>query len=307
MCNECPTFPSGLPSRFGRPATVVLADDEWMFRASLRQLLTAPPSVIKDVYGVETGYGFNVIGEAGSGEETVSLVESARPDLLLLALDLPRMSGLDVLRAIHMNRGSAHGPAVAERAPSAPLRSTADALCAPVATPRLQGEENSLDAPSDGPAGATPRIIVLAGTIRKSDLFQAVQLGIHGVILKDAPTEVLFAAISSVLLGRRWLDQRLVSDLMEMVKAFAAAPNAASPRRPFGLTRRELEVLGLVVAGYPNKEIARACAVSEQTVKHHLTRMFDKVGASNRLELALIATESGVISESASAAFPGPA
>ena len=59
-------------------------------------------------------------------------------------------------------------------------------------------------------------------------------------------------------------------------------------------------MLRLVVVGYSRKEIARACAVSEQTVKHHLTRIFDKVGASNRLELALIATEWGLVSEPAS-------
>jgi DNA-binding NarL/FixJ family response regulator len=142
------------------------------------------------------------------------------------------------------------------------------------------------------------RAIVLAGNIRKSEVLHSVQLGVHGVVLKDAPTEMLFAAILSVLAGRHWLDQRLVGSLMEMVRALDAPANGAPPRRPFGLTRRELEVLALVVAGYPNKEIALACQVSEETVKHHLTRMFDKVGASNRLELAMIATESGLVSES---------
>jgi DNA-binding NarL/FixJ family response regulator len=54
-------------------------------------------------------------------------------------------------------------------------------------------------------------------------------------------------------------------------------------------------VLGLVVAGYANKDIAREFAVSEETIKHHLTRMFDKVGVSNRLELAMFATERGLL------------
>jgi two-component system nitrate/nitrite response regulator NarL len=242
----------------GRAATIVVADDEWMFRASLRQLLTAPPPVIKDVYGVDIGAGFTVVGEAGSGEDTVSIVESTQPDLLLLDLDMPRMSGLDVIRALQAARG-------------------------------------------------TLRTIVLTGNIRKSDLFQAVQLGVRGVVLKDAPTEGLFAAILRVLGGRHWLDQRLVADLMEVVSVLPHPANPGTDRRPFGLTRREREVLTLVVAGYPNKEIARACAVSEETVKHHLTRMFDKVGASNRLELALIATEAGLVSDPAGAASTRPA
>jgi two-component system nitrate/nitrite response regulator NarL len=232
-----------IPICADRAATIVAADDEWIFRASLRQLLTAPPAVIKEVYGVDIGLGFNVVGEAGTGEDTVSIVESTRPDLLLLDLDMPRLSGLDVLRA-------------------------------------LQGVTWPL------------RTLLLAGNINKSELFKAVQFGVRGVVLKDVATEVLFESILAVLAGRPWLEQRLVADLMEMVSAYAHPSNPAAPH-PLGLTPREREVLALVSNGYSNKEIARACAVSEETVKHHLTRMFDKVGASNRLELALIAKESG--------------
>ena len=54
-------------------------------------------------------------------------------------------------------------------------------------------------------------------------------------------------------------------------------------------------MLSLVVAGCANKEIAQRFAVSEETVKHHLTRMFDKVGAANRLELALAATRNDLV------------
>jgi two-component system nitrate/nitrite response regulator NarL len=240
-----PTGTSSALLTSDRTATIVVADDEWMFRASLRQLLTAPTSVIKDVYAVDIGAGFSVVGEAGTGEDTVTVVNTAKPDLLLLDLDMPRMSGLDVLRQLQR------------------------------------------------PAW-TLRTIVLAGNIRKAELFQAVQSGVRGVVLKDAPTEVLFESILAVLVGRRWLDQRLVADLMELVSTFAHPSNPAAGR-PFGLTRREREVLALVAAGYANKEIARVCAVSEETVKHHLTRMFDKVGVSNRLELALMATASGLV------------
>src|SRR6267378_4961025 len=88
----------------GRPLSVVLADDECMFRSSLRHLLTAPPSVIEEVYGVQVGAGFQVVGEAGTGEETVSVVQSVKPDLLLLDLSMPRMSGLDALCQLHACR-----------------------------------------------------------------------------------------------------------------------------------------------------------------------------------------------------------
>src|SRR5438093_11926925 len=89
-----------------RPVTVVLADDEGLFRASLRHLLTAPPAVIKDVYGVHVGPGFEVVGEAGSGEETVAVVKAAKPDLLLLDLSMPRMSGLAALAELEAHLDS---------------------------------------------------------------------------------------------------------------------------------------------------------------------------------------------------------
>jgi DNA-binding NarL/FixJ family response regulator len=87
-------------TRIDGPVRVVLSDDQCLFRASLRQLLTVPPSVIKDFYGVDVGAGFEVVGEADSGEDTVRVVRSVRPDLLLLDLRMPRMSGLDVLREL---------------------------------------------------------------------------------------------------------------------------------------------------------------------------------------------------------------
>src|SRR5262249_55950390 len=95
-----PTDPQPLPGRACRAARVVLADDECMFRTSLRHLLAVPPSVIRDVYRVDVGHGFEVVGEAGTGEETIEAVGSQRPDLLLLDVSMPRLSGLDALRAI---------------------------------------------------------------------------------------------------------------------------------------------------------------------------------------------------------------
>jgi two-component system nitrate/nitrite response regulator NarL len=63
----------------------------------------------------------------------------------------------------------------------------------------------------------------------------------------------------------------------------------------FGLTPRQLEIVANVVAGFSNKEIAQKLLLSEDTVKHHLTNIFDKTGASKRLELALFATHHDLI------------
>lgn len=230
----------------GRAVRVVLSDDECLFRASLRQLLAVPPPVLCDVYGVEVGPGFEVVGEAGTGEETVRVVQAVHPDLLLLDLSMPRMSGLDALRELANSRD-------------------------PLPT------------------------ILLAGTIDRMHLLTAIHLGVRGLVLKGSPTEVLFGAIMGVLAGRCWLDQTLVTDLLETARPLIQSSKAVGGRLACGLTPREREVLTLVVAGYANKDIAREFSVSEETIKHHLTRMFDKVGASNRLQLAMLATQRGLL------------
>jgi two-component system nitrate/nitrite response regulator NarL len=226
---------------------VVVADDEPIFRASLRQLLTAPPSVIHDVYGIEVGAGFDVVGEAGNGHDTIAAVQSAKPELLLLDLGMPGLSGLSALRELQNFSG-------------------------------------------------TMRTIVLSGHITKAHLQTAIQLGVRGIVRKDESTELLFEAIMRVMAGQHWLGQSLVTELMELVRTSSQSPNSAV-RQPFGLTPRERQVLSLVAAGFPNKEIARTCAVSEETIKHHLTRVFDKVGASNRIELARMASQVGLLGE----------
>jgi len=232
-----------------RRIRVTIADDECMFRTSLRHLLTAPSSVVKEVYGIDVNAEFDVVGEAGTGEETVALVSSLQPDLLLLDLAMPRMSGLSALR-------------------------------------NLQRE------------GKTPHTVVLSGDVSKADLVTAVQLGVRGLVLKNAATELLFQAIVTVIAGEYFVAPALVAVLLEVLRTLAApAADDTQKTRGAALTRREREVLSLVVAGYANKDIARTFSVSEETIKHHLTRMFDKVGAANRVELALLATQRALVSD----------
>jgi len=138
------------------------------------------------------------------------------------------------------------------------------------------------------------RTIVLAGDLSRADLVAALNLGARGLLLKDASTTTLFEAITCVMAGQYWISQVLLTLLVETVRPLLQSPDFTAVGAPTAkLTRRERQVLNLVIAGCSNREIAQQCSVSEQTVKHHLTRMFDKVGASNRLELAMVATQHG--------------
>lgn len=230
-----------LSLKTNRPARVVIADDECMFRTCLRQLLAVPPSVVKDCYGTDVGVGFDVIGEASSGQDTVECVQRTKPDLLLLDVSMPRMSGLEALRELQ----------------------------------RTVPETKA---------------IILSGTLDKSQLLTAIQWGAQGIVPKACATDELFQAAVAVLGGQSWVAPSLMTNLMEVLRARPDAAAGAPTPQPFGLTRREREVLGFVVQGCGNKEIALHLSVSEETIKHHLTRMFDKVGAANRLELALAAS-----------------
>jgi len=132
------------------------------------------------------------------------------------------------------------------------------------------------------------RTLLLTASIEKAQIVQALKLGAYGVILKEATTQSLFDSIQCVMAGQYWIGRESVSDLVRALRSVAPSENGARGK-DYGLTTRELEIVTLVVAGYSNPDIAQRCSISEQTVKHHISNIFDKLGVSNRLELALFA------------------
>jgi two-component system, NarL family, nitrate/nitrite response regulator NarL len=130
----------------------------------------------------------------------------------------------------------------------------------------------------------TCRTILLTAHIKEQQLVQAFRAGARGVMAKASPVDVLFKGMDAVMAGEYWVGRERVADLVRLFRSELAAPHQ---ERPFGLTSRELQVIEAVVAGYTNKEIAERLAISQNTAKHHLSSIFDKLGVSNRLELAL--------------------
>ncbi|PYS38153.1 MAG: DNA-binding response regulator [Acidobacteria bacterium] len=167
-----------------------------------------------------------------------------------------------------------------------------DVLLLDQVMPELTGLE-TLRELSNSPSPV--RTILLTAGITKEQIAQALQLGARGIVLKDAPTEVLFNSIRSVMTGQFWVGQNNVADLMQALRAYVPAADDQS-KKQFGLTARESDVVGSIVAGLTNREIAENFSISEQTVKHHLRNIFDKLGVSNRLELALFAINHGLVS-----------
>ena len=208
------------------PIRIVVADDHPVVRFGVKNML-------------ENESGFEVVGEAEDGDVAITQTLELEPDILLLDLAMPRLPGLEALRAI-MNK-----------------------------SPRV-------------------KIIMLTSTISTQQIIEALQIGARGIVLKDALADHLTTAIRAVSSGDYWIGGKrvvnLVGALHELMQQ-AAVPE----RKTYGLTPRELEVVGCIVEGCSNRDIAKQFSISEETVKRHLSNIFDKTGVSTRLELALFA------------------
>lgn len=135
--------------------------------------------------------------------------------------------------------------------------------------------------------------ILLTASEDEKDFVEAVRQGARGVVLKQAASDTLLEGIRKVYRGEMWIDQRIVAGVMD---AMSKPDSGGSPRRAL-LTGRELEIVTLVAQGLRNKDISEQLSITEQTVKNHLHNIFDKLGVSDRLELALYALHHGLVNE----------
>lgn len=161
-----------------------------------------------------------------------------------------------------------------------------EVLLLDLAMPRRAG----LEALREMSIEASPvRVILLTAAAEKHQIVEALQLGARGVVLKDSATQILLKSIRAVMNGEYWVGRESVSNLVQYLRNLVDSSSQDPRKKNFGLTPRELDVVSAVVAGFANKEIAQHFKISEDTVKHHLSNIFDKVGVSTRLELALFA------------------
>lgn len=145
--------------------------------------------------------------------------------------------------------------------------------------------------------GSPTRVLILTASEDKAEYVSAMKLGCAGIVLKQAPPDLILKSIRKVYGGEIWLDSQTTAAIMRQF---------SNPSEPSGsglgvkgrerspLSAREREIVGLVSQGYKNKEMAEKMFISEQTVKNHLHNIFDKLGVSDRLELALYAIHSGI-------------
>ena len=219
---------------------VLIADGHPIVREGLRAVLSAEPDM-------------TIVGQGQDGMETLELVDTTDPDVILMELKLPRMEGLVVLRNL---------AARSHRA----------------------------------------KVLLFTGSEDREEFVEAMKLGCAGVLAKSSSPKLIAKSIRRVMEGEIWLDSNTTA---AVIRQFALPGDAAAtgmegktPRGRAQLSHREREIIVLIAQGYKNKEIAEKMFITEQTVKNHLHNVFDKLGVSDRLELALYAVHYGLYMKS---------
>jgi DNA-binding NarL/FixJ family response regulator len=138
-------------------------------------------------------------------------------------------------------------------------------------------------------------LLILADGMEGSQVVESLRMGAGGVVSKESTPNVLFESIRAVACGDYWIDPKNIRDLVLALRIPIQTLHSEPKSGPIGLTPRELEIVAEVADGSTNKNIAEKLSIAEQTVKHHLTSIFQKVGVANRLELAVYAMHRGIV------------
>ena len=199
---------------------ILLADDHALVRDGIAKIISSHQDM-------------EVIGQAGNGKDAIDLFTKLRPDIAIIDVSMPGMSGIETILEIRKRFANA-------------------------------------------------QLMILSSHDHEEDIYQAIQAGASGYILKDAPASELITAIQSVQKGERYIPPRVARQLAQRIGMDE-------------LTERESEILKLIAAGTSNKEIAGQLGVSEGTVKAHVNHILNKLGASDRTHAVSIAIKKGLV------------
>jgi two-component system, NarL family, nitrate/nitrite response regulator NarL len=155
---------------------------------------------------------------------------------------------------------------------------------------------SELDVLRQLPSSSVTRVIVLTESLETKEIVQVFGLNARGIVLKGAATQSIFSGIDAVMSGQYWIYNSVASGPEDALTRLPERelPEKFGPRQ-FDLTQREFDVLKALASCYTNREIAARLSISEQTVKHHVTNIFNKTGTSNRVELVRLAIEQKIV------------
>ena len=145
-------------------------------------------------------------------------------------------------------------------------------------------------------ARSSPRVkmVLLGGAITASQSLEALRLGVRGIVGKTTMVDELTLAVRAVQAGDYWFDGERFTNLVH-AQAVLVKKCEVPIMRTYGLTQRELSAIQCISEGCSNRDIAKQLSISEETVKRHLSSIFDKTGVSTRLELVLFAIKRSLV------------
>ncbi len=202
------------------PIRILIVDDHPVVRLGICALISSSKEM-------------EVVAQTGSGEEAIKLYAHHQPDVTLMDLRLPGMSGVEAIRHIHAKNPSA-------------------------------------------------RVLVLTTYEGDEDIYQAMEAGASGYLIKDMPQEVLFNAVKRIHLGGKYLPLPVSQALASRV------PDSS-------LSKRECEVLRLVAQGMSNQEISAKLGITEGTVKCHISVILSRLNVRDRTQAVVIGLQRGLI------------
>jgi len=245
---------------------ILLASDFPILRDSLK-------SHFDQVSGVE------VVGCASNETEVVSLLQTLDPKLVVLDLNMDWQALCSLLDQIHTT--------------------------------------------------SSARSLIMSDSLDSSRVIEVLRHGAHGVVPRRTTQELLTKSIYTVLEGGFWVSRAMVADFVHIIRESGIAKRSKMSEfeidgeggaaatvvqssgaseveiARLGLTKREVQIIGALVDGQTNKDIAATFGISEYTVKHHLTNIYDKLGVYNRVELVLFAINRGLCTLSTSVTLAG--
>ncbi len=229
------------PGESGRVIKLLVVDDHEVVRKGLAMVLGLEDDIV-------------ICGEAGNGAMAIKLAQQLKPDLILMDLNMPGMTGLEAAQAIKAS-------------------------------------------------GLNCKILILTGVDADATIFEALQIGIDGYILKEVTPDELARAVRAVVAGHAYLHPAVTRKVMAKLGSALGSSSEglkntpANVSTPFGenLSERESEVLRSVAAGRNNREIAEALVVGEETIRTHLKSIFRKLGVNDRTQAVVVALRHGLL------------